>query len=65
MYASSVLAVIPMLLVVYVSFRIRVYYMKTKREVARFQKSTNSPVVSGFMSSISGLASIRAYKVKE
>ena len=39
--------------------------MKTKREVARFQKSTNSPVVSGFMSSISGLASIRAYKVKE
>lgn len=60
-YASSPLAIIPMLIVGFVSQRVRKYYIKTQREVARFEKSTNSPVVSGFMSTISGLSTIRAY----
>lgn len=29
--------------------------------MARFEKTTNSPVVSGFLSTISGLSTIRAY----
>lgn len=37
------------------------YYMRTQREVARLEKSTNSPIVSGFLSTINGLATIRAY----
>jgi hypothetical protein len=39
--------------------------MKTQREVARFEKSTNSPIVSGFISAVNGLGTIRAYKKEE
>ena len=42
---------------------LRNYYMKTQREAARYEKSTNSPIVSGFGSAVSGLATIRAYKM--
>jgi len=39
--------------------------MKTQREVIRIEAKTNSPIVSGFISTIHGLATIRAYKVEE
>lgn len=61
-YASSALALVPMAIVGYLSNQVRRYYMRAQRELTRFEKSTNSPVVSGFISTISGLSSIRAYK---
>lgn len=39
--------------------------MKTQREVLRIEAKTNSPIVSGFVSTINGLSTIRAYKVEE
>ena len=35
-YAASPLAIIPMIIVGFFSNKLRVYYMKTQREVARF-----------------------------
>jgi ATP-binding cassette, subfamily C (CFTR/MRP), member 1 len=60
-YTTSFLGVVPVIVITYISNRVRRYYLKTQREVSRFEKSTNSPVVQGFLSAISGLATIRAY----
>jgi ABC-type multidrug transport system fused ATPase/permease subunit len=38
--------------------------MRTQREVIRIEAKTNSPIVSGFVSAIHGLATIRAYQVE-
>ena len=54
--------IIPIVLIGYLANLLRKYYLKTQREVVRFEKSTNSPVVSGFLSTISGLSTIRAYR---
>ena len=62
-YSSTPLIFIPIAVVAYVCFKFRLYYMKTQIEVARFEKSTNSPIVTGFISTISGLSSIRAYRM--
>jgi ATP-binding cassette, subfamily C (CFTR/MRP), member 1 len=64
LYAASALAIVPMIIVSILAMQIRKYYMKTQREMVRFEKITNSPIVSGFMSSINGLSSIRAYKMQ-
>ena len=60
-YSSTPWVLVPISIVLYFSNRLRNYYMKTQREVGRYEKSTNSPIVSGFMSAISGLSIIRAY----
>jgi ATP-binding cassette, subfamily C (CFTR/MRP), member 1 len=60
-YTTSPLVVIPMLLIAYLANLLRKYYLRTQMEVSRFEKSTNSPVVSGLLSTISGLPTIRAY----
>ena len=61
-YAGTPYALIPMVFVAVFANSLRKYYLKTKREISRYEKSTNSPVVSGFMSTISGLSTIRAFK---
>jgi len=61
-YAGTPLSFIPMVVAAVIANVMRKYYLKTEREVARYEKSTNSPVVSGFMSTISGLSTIRAFK---
>lgn len=61
-YATTPIALVPMVIVGYLANRVRKYYLKTQREVCRYEKSTNSPVVAGFMSTISGLSTIRAFK---
>jgi ATP-binding cassette subfamily C (CFTR/MRP) protein 1 len=53
-----------MIIVSIMAMQVRKYYMKTQRETVRYEKITNSPIVSGFMSSINGLSSIRAYKMQ-
>ena len=50
-----------MVIVGYLANLLRKYYLKTQMEVSRFEKTTNSPVVSGILSTISGLSTIRAY----
>lgn len=62
-YSSTPWILVPIVIVAYIAHRFRKYYMKTQIEVARFEKSTNSPIVSGFLSTISGLSSIRAYRM--
>jgi len=64
-YAGTPYALIPMAFVALFANSLRKYYLKTKREISRYEKSTNSPVVSGFMSTISGLSTIRAFKKEE
>lgn len=61
LYAGTVFALIPMIVVGVLTNEVRKYYLKTTREVSRYQKTTNSPVVSGFLSTISGLSTIRAF----
>lgn len=61
-YGSTPFILIPIAFVIFLSNLVRNFYMKTQREVARLEKSTNSPIVSGYMSAISGLSVIRAYK---
>ena len=62
-YGSTPFMLIPILFISFLCQRVRVYYMKSQIEVARFEKSTNSPVVSGFISVVAGLSSIRAYGI--
>lgn len=60
-YTTTPFAIIPILIVAYLANLLRKYYLKTQREVARFEKSTNSPLASGLLSTISGLSTIRAF----
>lgn len=60
-YTTTPFAVIPMVIIAYLANQLRKYYLRTQREVTRFEKSTNSPCVSGFLSTISGLSTLRAY----
>ena len=64
-YTTTPFAIIPMIIVGYLANKLRKYYLKTSREATRFEKSTNSPVVSGFLSAISGLPTIRAYQKEQ
>jgi ATP-binding cassette, subfamily C (CFTR/MRP), member 1 len=60
-YATSPFILIPIIVLAYLANLLRRYFMKTQREVTRFQQSTNSPIVSGLLSTVSGLATIRAF----
>jgi len=62
-YGSSVIVIGPMLLAGFIAYWLRKYYMRSQIEVTRYEKSTNSPIVTGFISTISGLATIRAYQL--
>jgi ATP-binding cassette, subfamily C (CFTR/MRP), member 1 len=62
-YSSTPLILLPMVLVALIAHKVRNYYMKSQIEVARYEKSTNSPIVSGFISTVAGLSSIRAYRM--
>lgn len=62
-YASTPLALIPTALVGYACARLRSYYMRTCRELTRVMQMSDSPVVSGAIETINGLATIRAYKL--
>jgi ATP-binding cassette subfamily C (CFTR/MRP) protein 1 len=39
--------------------------MKTQRECVRLDNITSSPIVSGFLSTINGIETIRAYNLEE
>ncbi len=60
-YTTTQIAIIPIAVIGYLTNLVRKYYLKTQREVSRLEKSTNSPVTSGFLSTISGLSTIRAF----
>lgn len=64
-YGSSPWMIVPAVIVMLLCNRLRQYYMRTQREVIRIEAKTNSPIVSGFVSAIHGLATIRAYQVEE
>lgn len=64
-YGSTPFMIIPCVIIIFLCNKLRGYYMKTQREVIRIEAKTNSPIVSGFISTIHGLATIRAYKVEE
>jgi ABC-type multidrug transport system fused ATPase/permease subunit len=64
-YGSTPFMIIPCVVIVFLCNRLRGYYMQTQREVIRIEAKTNSPIVSGFVSTISGLATVRAYRVEE
>ena len=64
-YGSSPYMIIPAVIVIFLCNKLRQYYMKTQREVIRIEAKTNSPIVSGFVSAIHGLATIRSYQVEE
>lgn len=61
-YVTTPYVLIPIAVLSYSANLLRKYFLKTQREVTRFQQSTNSPVVSGLISTISGLSTIRAFK---
>jgi ATP-binding cassette subfamily C (CFTR/MRP) protein 1 len=61
-YTTTPIALVPIVFVAYLSNKTRKYYLKTQREISRYEKSTNSPAISGFLSTISGLSTIRAYQ---
>jgi hypothetical protein len=60
-YATTPFMLIPIVVIGLLANQLREYYLKTQREVVRFEKNTNSPVANGFISAISGLSTIRAY----
>lgn len=62
-YGSTPFMIIPTVIVIYLCNKLREYYMKTQREILRVEAKTNSPIVSGFISTINGLPTIRAYKL--
>ena len=64
LYASTPLVLIPMLVVWYVCYRIKKYYLKTQRETVRLENITSSPIVSGFTSAVNELGTIRAYNLE-
>ena len=64
-YGSTPSMATPTILVIFLCNRLRQYYMKTQREVLRIEAKSNSPIVSGFVSTINGLSTIRAYRVEE
>lgn len=64
-YASTYLILLPMVAVGYMSNRFRVYYMKTQRECVRLENVTSSPIVSGFLSAVNGVETIRAYNLEK
>ena len=39
--------------------------MKTQRECVRLENITSSPIVSGFLSAINGIETIRAYNLED
>jgi ATP-binding cassette subfamily C (CFTR/MRP) protein 1 len=53
-----------MVVIGFFCLRIKEYYMKTQREVVRLESISTSPIVSGFMSVINGLSTIRAYNLE-
>lgn len=60
-YASTPYVVIPMALIAFLCYRLQNYYLKTQRECVRLENITTSPIVSGFTSTINGLATVRSY----
>jgi ABC-type multidrug transport system fused ATPase/permease subunit len=61
-YSSTYLVLIPLVCIFAICFFIRKYYVSALHQIARLEKITNSPVVSGFTTVVSGLTTIRAYK---
>jgi hypothetical protein len=45
--------------------KLRKYYMKTQREMIRIEAKTSSPIADGFVSTINGLPTIRAFRMQE
>lgn len=61
LYASHPIVVLPILIVGMLCRWILRYYLKSQRECTRLENITNSPIVSGFTSTINGVATIRAF----
>jgi ATP-binding cassette subfamily C (CFTR/MRP) protein 1 len=61
-YSSTILAFIPLVVILVICFFIRKYYVSALHQITRLEKITNSPVVSGFTTVVSGLTTVRAYK---
>jgi ABC-type multidrug transport system fused ATPase/permease subunit len=61
-YSSTYFAFIPLVIVFIICFFIRKYYVSALHQITRLEKITNSPVVSGFTTVVSGLTTVRAYK---
>ena len=63
-YTTTPFIILPMIIIGYLANKLRKHYMKTQRETTRFEKSTNSPVVSGFLAAISGLPPNKVVRLK-
>lgn len=60
-YASTLYVMIPILFVSIVCRQLLRYYLKSQRECVRIENVSSSPIVSGFTSTVNGVATIRAY----
>ena len=60
-YASTTLVFIPMTIFFILCVKIQTYYLKTLREVVRLENISESPIVSGFTTTVNNVATIRAY----
>jgi ABC-type multidrug transport system fused ATPase/permease subunit len=61
-YCSTYFASIPLVTIFVLTYFIRKYYKSALHQVIRLEKISNSPVVSGFTTAVTGLTTIRAYK---
>jgi ABC-type multidrug transport system fused ATPase/permease subunit len=61
-YSSTYFAFIPLVIVFVIFFFLRRYYVRALHQITRLEKITNSPVISGFTTVVSGLTTVRAYK---
>lgn len=62
-YGSTPWMIFPILITAYACLKIKNYYLKSQRECVRLENITNSPIVSGFTSTINGVGTIRAYRL--
>ena len=59
--ASSVWAVLVIILYVYLSFRLQRYYMEVSRELTRLESISTSPVIQTFKEGLVGVSTIRFF----
>ena len=65
LYASTPLVLVPILIIGFICYKMKNYYLKTQRETVRLENITNSPIVCGFTSAVNGVSTIRAYNLEQ
>ena len=64
-YASTVLTLIPIVIIFFICYKLQKYYLKSQRECIRLENINNSFIVSGFTEAVHGAATVRSYCLQE